>query len=30
MADETIRRALGGFDGVKRRFTKVGEATASR
>jgi UDP-N-acetylmuramate--alanine ligase len=26
LPDETIRRALGGFAGVKRRFTKTGEA----
>jgi UDP-N-acetylmuramate--alanine ligase len=26
MSDETIRRALGSFTGVKRRFTKTGEA----
>jgi UDP-N-acetylmuramate--alanine ligase len=26
LSDETIRRALGGFAGVKRRFTKTGEA----
>jgi UDP-N-acetylmuramate--alanine ligase len=26
MSDETIRRALGTFTGVKRRFTKTGEA----
>jgi len=26
MSDETIRRALGSFTGVKRRFTKAGEA----
>lgn len=26
LSDDTIRRALGGFAGVKRRFTKTGEA----
>jgi len=26
LPDETIRRALAGFAGVKRRFTKTGEA----
>src|SRR5204863_4698322 len=26
LTDETIRRALGSFSGVKRRFTKTGEA----
>ena len=26
LSDETIRRALAGFAGVKRRFTKTGEA----
>jgi UDP-N-acetylmuramate--alanine ligase len=26
LSDETIRRALGSFSGVKRRFTKTGEA----
>jgi len=26
MSDETVRRALGTFTGVKRRFTKTGEA----
>jgi UDP-N-acetylmuramate--alanine ligase len=26
MSDDTIRRALGSFSGVKRRFTKTGEA----
>ena len=25
-ADETVRRGIGGFSGVKRRFTKTGEA----
>ena len=30
LPDDTIRRALGSFAGVKRRFTKPARRTASR